>query len=82
MTSCITWAASLVVDVLFVYKIHCPSDNCYLAEMPSHIHLEPTAAPTALTLSYRSLRSSRRSIRNGCREKVRKVVSMYFGKVL
>ena len=42
----ITGAASPVVepglDVLFVYKICCPSGNSYLAEMPAHIHLNPT----------------------------------------
>ena len=88
MTSYITGAASLVgpgLDVLFVYKVRCQSGNRKLAEMPAHIHLKPTkqavAAAVALTLSYRSSRSGRRSIRKGCKRKVRKVVSMYFGKV-
>jgi hypothetical protein len=49
--------------------------------MPAHTHLKPTRTPTAtLTLTYRSLRSSRRSIHNGCKEKIKKVVNMYFGK--
>ena len=86
MTSYITGAAPLVgpasgLDVLFDYKVRCPSGNRKLAKMSAHIHLKPTTpALPILTLSYRSLRSSRRSIRNGCKRKVRKVVSMYFGK--
>ena len=73
MTSYITGAASLVdpgLDVLFVYKMRCPSRNRYLAEMPSHTHLKPTIRHAALTLTYRSLRSSRRSIHNGCQKKL------------
>ena len=67
MTSYITGAASLVEpgpDELFDYKIRCSSDNLCLAEMPPRTHLEPTLIHTA-TLTYRSLRSSRRSICNG-----------------
>ena len=77
MTLYITGATSLVepgLDVLFVYKMRCPSRNRYLAEMPSHTHLKPTIRHAALTLTYRSLRSSRRSIHNGSKTKVRKVV--------
>ena len=84
MTSYITGAASLVgpgLDVLFDYKVRCPSGNRKLAEMPTHIHLKLTILAPALTLSYHSSRSSRRSIRNGCKRNVRKAVSMYFGKV-
>ena len=68
MTSYITGAASLVEpgpDELFDYKIRCSSDNLYLAEMPARNHLEPTLKLVASTLTYRSLRSSRRSICNG-----------------
>ena len=82
MASCITEAASSVkpeLDVVGVYKIHGLSGNRYLAETPAHTHRKPTPTTTALTLTYCSL-SSRRSIRNGCK-KIRKIVSMYFGKV-
>jgi hypothetical protein len=84
MTSYITGAASLFeseLDVVGVYKIHRASGNRYLTEMPVHTHRKPTQwSHAALTLTYRSLGSSRRSICNGCK-KVRKLVSMYFGKV-
>ena len=83
MTSCITVTASLVepgLDVLFNYKIRRSSGNRYSAEMPARTHLIPALGHVALTLTYCSLRSSRRSIRNGCK-KVRKRVSMYFEKV-
>ena len=68
MTSYITGAASLVEpgpDELFDYKIHCSSDNLYLADMPARTYLEPTLKPIASTLAYHSLRGSRRSICNG-----------------
>jgi hypothetical protein len=71
MMSCITEAASLVepgLDVLFDYKICLSSGNRYLVEMQARTHLQPTHVPIALTLDYRSLRSSRRSIRNGCQK--------------
>ena len=67
MTLYTTGAASLVepeVDVVGVYKIHGPSGNRQLAEMRAHIHLKPTFKHRA-TLTDRSLRSSRSSIRNG-----------------
>ena len=72
MTSCITGVASLVKpepDVVGVYKVHGPLDNRYLVEMPAHTHLKPTYTVQALTLTYHSLRSSRRSIHNGCPKK-------------
>jgi hypothetical protein len=70
MTSYITGAASLVepgLDVVFDYKIRGPSGNRTLAEVPAHTHLKPTfhRIALALTLTYRSLRSNRHSIRNG-----------------
>ena len=67
MTLYTTGAASLVepeVDVVGVYKIHGPSGNRRLAETRAHIHLKPTFKHRA-TLTDRSLRSSRSSIRNG-----------------
>jgi hypothetical protein len=67
MTLYITGAASFVdpgLDVLFVYKIRCPSGNSDLTEVPAHIHLNPTFKHQAITLTYRSLRRSRRSMRN------------------
>jgi hypothetical protein len=79
MTSCITGAASLVKpepDVVGVYKVHGPLGNRYLVEMPAYTHLKPTYTVYAHTLTYHSLRSSRRSIHNGCqKKKFRKVVS-------
>ena len=71
MASYITGAASSFepeLDVVGVYKVHGPSGNRYLAEMPATTHLKPTPTITALTLTYLSLRSSRRSIRNGCKK--------------
>ena len=71
MASYITGATSSVepeLDVVGVYKVHGPSGNRYLAEMPATTHLKPTPTITALTLTYLSLRSSRRSIRNGCKK--------------
>jgi hypothetical protein len=73
--SYITGAASLVepgLDVLFVYNIRYPSGNRYLAgdASPHHTHLKPTIYTTALALTYRSLRRSRRSIRNSCQRKL------------
>ena len=85
MTSYITGAASPVgagLDVLFVYEVRSPSGKRKLAEMPAHLRRKPTtAALPVLTLIHHSLRSSRRSIRKGCKRKVRKVMSMYIGKV-
>jgi hypothetical protein len=72
MTLYITEAESFVepgLDVVGVYKIHGPSGNRSLAGMPAHIHLKLTSPHQALlTLTHRSLRSSRRSIRNGCKK--------------
>ena len=69
MTLYITGAESFVepgLDVVGVYNIHGPSGNRYLAGMPAHTHLKLTI-PIQATLTHRSLRSSRRSIRNGCK---------------
>ena len=68
MASYITGAASSFepeLDVVGVYKIHRQSLSCRDA---SHTHLKPTPTTTTLTLTYLSLRSSRRSIRNGCKK--------------
>ena len=59
------------LDVVFVYKIRCSSGNCYLAEMPARTHRNLTLIKKAKTLTYRTLRSRRRSICNSCK-KVRK----------
>ena len=70
MTLYITGAESFVepgLDVMGVYNIHGPSGNRYLAGMPAHTHLKLTI-PIQATLTHRSLRSSRRSIRNGCKK--------------
>jgi hypothetical protein len=70
MTLYITGAESFVepgLDVMGVYNIHGPSGNRYLAGMPAHTHLKLTT-PIQATLTHRSLRSSRRSIRNGCKK--------------
>ena len=70
MTLYITGAESFVepgLDVVGVYNIHGPSGNRYLAGMPAHTHLKLTI-PIQATLTHRSLRSSRRSIRNGCKK--------------
>ena len=72
MTLYITGAESFVepgLDVVGVYNIHGPSGNRYLAGMPAHTHLKLTTIHLAhLTLTHHSLRSSRRSIRNGCKK--------------
>jgi hypothetical protein len=64
-------------DLVRLYKIHGPSVDHNPAEMPAHTRLKPTSNRITLTFIYRSLRSSRRSIRDSCKNKVRKVVSMY-----
>ena len=63
-------------DLVRLYKIHGPSGNRNPAEMPAHTRLKPTASHITLTLIYRSLRSSRHSMRNSCKNEVRKVVGM------
>ena len=67
----ITGAASLVepgLDVVFDYKICRSSGNCYLAEMPARTHRNLTLIKKAKTLTYRTLRSRRRSICNSCKK--------------
>lgn len=67
MMSFITVVAGSFVEhepvVVLVYRIYDPSSNRALAEPSAHAHLKHTAHNQAiLTLTYRSLRSNRRSI--------------------
>jgi hypothetical protein len=71
MMSYIIGAASLIepeLDGVGVYKIHDPSGIYYLEEMPAHIRFKPITGHIALILTYRSLRSSQRSIRDCCQK--------------
>ena len=49
------------------YKTHNPLANRTLEEKPAHTHI-PAAKGRTLTLFYRSLRSNRQSICDGCKK--------------